>query len=144
MKGLAPFKGDSEAIRAGVGLRSAIRPVRPSGEFCDRRELSSERRGESAFSRLEDFLKYASINKKPSWVQRDQCSIEHFKTFFGNSKISHITPSVIEKYKAKRNQGKKEPSPTYKCINLKSGVKIACDEIVTTRGNAKNEDFVTH
>ena len=53
--GKPPFKGDSEAIRlpgqgAGAllrvphgqgGLRSAIGPVRPSGEVSDQRELSS-------------------------------------------------------------------------------------------------------
>jgi len=36
------FKGDSGAIRTSAGLRSARGSVRPYGELCDRRELSSE------------------------------------------------------------------------------------------------------
>jgi len=56
LKGVAPLKGDSGATRlpgqgasallrvphGQAGLRSAIGPVRPSGEVCDRRELSSD------------------------------------------------------------------------------------------------------
>lgn len=54
------------------------------------------------FEIAEDFLEYAKVNKKPSGYQRDLISIQHFKNFFGDIRVSQVTPSLIERYKAER------------------------------------------
>jgi integrase len=57
-----------------------------------------------AFSNFkEQYLEYSKANKRPRTAQRDMVSLKPLQSFFGNKRLSDISPFLVEKYKQKRN-----------------------------------------
>jgi integrase len=69
-------------------------------------ELESKRPSPRLKDFSERYLEYSRANKKSH--ERDYYSLRHLNTFFGNKRLTEITPWLIEKYKLQR---RKEAAP---------------------------------
>jgi integrase len=82
---------------------------------------------------LDDFISYALINKHRS-VERKRIIARHLLEFFGNKKLNHVTPALIERYKAKRinKDGRKPATVNREIAVLKASYNLAIRHQKTT------------
>ena len=96
----------------GYRMREAIGSNRKMAEkvlakrqvqMAEDKFLDVKRKPEFKLDQLVDkYMSYAKTNKL-SW-DRDRCSIKHLKAFFGNIKLSEVSPLMLEEYKNHRRE----------------------------------------
>jgi len=96
----------------GYRMREAIGSNRKMAEkvlakrqvqIAEDKFLDVKRKPDFKLDQLVDkYMSYAKTNKL-SW-DRDRCSIKHLKAFFGNIKLSEVSPLMLEEYKNHRRE----------------------------------------
>src|SRR5262249_16003843 len=58
----------------------------------------------------DDYIDWLRTNKKPQSVARAEAALKHLLPFFGQRKLSDLTPWHVEQYKKARKQGDGAPA----------------------------------
>ncbi len=67
---------------------------------------------------MEKYMNEHSIQKSPTGHRRNQESLKHLRTYFGDMTLAEVTPKLISAYKAKRYEEKAAPATLKKELSL--------------------------